>query len=187
MSFPREPLSAKLVVGILFGDTGVHTPALEALTAHFGPADFASEPEPFDYTTYYNEEMGPEIHRQMVSFLELVRPETLADIKILTNQIEKRFLADRKRRVNLDPGILSEERFILATGKNYTHRIYLRNGIYADLTLIYQKGSYQALPWTYPDYRNPRLIHFLSILRQKLVFQRSGKLPRKYSRKGDNP
>jgi hypothetical protein len=73
--------------------------------------------------------------------------------------------------------LLSVERLILATGKNYTHRVYLRAGIYADLTLIYQGGAFQALPWTYPDYQDPALLHFLRVLRAKLRFQLSGEFP----------
>ena len=95
------------------------------------------------------------------------------------NEIEARFAGDGRRQINMDPGFLNEERIILASGKNFTHRVYLRNGIYADLTLIYQKGAYQCLPWTYPDYRRPELLHFFGIIRLKLAFQRSGKLPRK--------
>ncbi len=86
-------------------------------------------------------------------------------------------MSDGKRQVNLDPGILSEERLILATGKNYTHRIYLRNGIYGDLTLIYGKGSYRTLPWTYPDYSDPRLIHFLCVSAAEARFSEDRQTP----------
>jgi hypothetical protein len=89
--------------------------------------------------------------------------------------------------VNIDPGLLSEERFILATGKNFTHRIYLKDGIYADLTLIYQQEGFKSLPWTFPDHQDPKLLHYLNMLRQKLVFQRTGKLPRKSITKGGFP
>ncbi len=103
--------------------------------------DFLSAPGAFPYTTYYNKEMGQEIRRQTASFLDLVAPQSLPDIKLRTNEIETGLLRDGKRQVNIDPGLLGAERFILATGKNFTHRIYLRDGIYADLTLIYQKGG----------------------------------------------
>jgi len=179
MSRPKEPPPAKLIMGMLFRDARVHRQALAAATDLFGPLDFATEPEPFHFTTYYDREMGPGILRRTVGFLDPVRPESLPDIKLRTNRIEDRLAVDGKRQVNLDPGLLSEERIILASGKNYTHRVYLRDGIYADLTLIYQKGAYQCLPWTYPDYRSPILLHFFGILRRKLAFQRSGKLPRK--------
>lgn len=182
MSVPREPSQAKLIVGLLFSDFAVRDQALEAISRQFGPFDFLTEPQHFTYTSYYNREMGPNILRQVCSFLNLVRPESLPDIKLATNQLEIQLSQDGRRRVNIDPGLLSEERLILATGKNYTHRVYLRSGIYADLTLVYQKGAYQSLPWTYSDYREPTLLHFLSILRQKLIFQHRGRLATNYRR-----
>jgi len=138
--------------------------------------DFLSASGPFPYTTYYDKEMGQGIRRQTAGFLNLVAPGLLPDIKLRTNEIENSFSRDGKRRVNIDPGLLSPERFVLATGKNFTHRIYLRDGIFADLTLIYQKGAYSPLPWTYPDYRETEFLHYLKVLRKKLRFQRDGVL-----------
>jgi len=180
MSLPQEPLPAKLILGLLFHDFAVRDKALEALFRDFGPPDFLTAPHPFGYTSYYDEEMAPDLVRQVCSLLNLVPPERLPDIKLATNQLEVELSRAGKRTINLDPGLLSEERLILATGKNYTHRVYLRNGIYADLTLIYQKGAYHPLPWTYPDYREPALLHFLGVLRQKLRIQRQGRLPARY-------
>jgi hypothetical protein len=179
VSVPQQPKPAKLVAGLLFRDSDRQRQAWRKLSEHFGTIDLITEPAPFTYTNYYNREMGPGIMRQLGSFLDLVDPEKLPDIKLLTNALERELSAEGERRVNIDPGLLSEERLVLATGKNYTHRIYLRDGIYADLTLIYQKGTYRPLPWTYPDYQDPGLIHFLRALRGKLVFQRSGRLPHK--------
>lgn len=179
MSRPREPQPAKLIVGLLFRDFDIRERALIALEEQFGPLDWISEAKSFVYTSYYESEMGPGIYRQTASFNRLVPPTDLVDIKLATNRLEDDFSRDGGRQINIDPGLLSEERVILATGKNYTHRIHLRGGIYADLTLIYQAGSYQVLPWTYPDYRDPLLLHFFNALRRKLIFQRNGRLPRK--------
>jgi hypothetical protein len=177
VSTPRPPLPAKLVVGLLFRDTNIHQQALYSLGETFGALDLLTEPEPFTFTKYYDREMGPGLLRQTLSFLDLVAPDTLAKVKLTTQALEQRLGRDGKRTINIDPGLLSEERLVLATGKNFTHRIYLRDGIYADLTLIYQKGGFQAFPWTYPDYQTPRLLHFLTALRQKLQIQRHGRLP----------
>jgi hypothetical protein len=178
MSQPRAAQQAKLIAGLLFGDFQIQEHALLGLEQDFGALDFLTEPEPFTYTTYYEREMGTGLYRQTVAFLDLLSPEVLPDIKLLTNALEQKLaLSNKKRRVNIDPGLLSDERLILATGKNYTHRIYLRSGIYADLTLIYQKGRYWPLPWTYPDYQTPRILHFFDVLRQKFIFQRTGRLP----------
>lgn len=177
MSQPKEPLPAKLIIRFLFRDFNVQAETLKALGEMFGKLDFLSAPSPFPYTTYYDSEMGEGIRRQTAAFLDLVPIESLPEIKLKTNELEKRFSVEEKRQVNIDPGILNEERFILATGKNFTHRIYLRSGIYADLTLIYQKGAYRPLPWTYPDYQEPDFLHYLGVLRKKLRFQRDGVLP----------
>lgn len=179
MSEPQQPQPAKLIAGLLFSDFGVQHHVLTTLANRFGPWDFLTEPQPFTYTTYYDREMGTGLFRQTGSFLNLVPPETLPDIKLFTNHIEQQLSLNHKRQVNIDPGLLSKERLVLATGKNYTHRIYLRNGIYADLTLIYQKSAYRPLEWTYPDYQESNLLHFLGMLRQKLMFQYDGRLARK--------
>lgn len=186
MSIPQEPLPAKLLVGLLFRDFNVQRHVIDILVDKFGALDFVSPAEPFHYTSYYDREMGSGILRQKISFLTLVPTGSLPDIKLYTNDLESQFSTAGQRQVNIDPGLLSEERFILATGKNFTHRIYLRDGIYADLTLIYQGESFRALPWTFPDHQDPSLLHHLNMLRQKLAFQRTGKLPRKHIRKEDS-
>jgi hypothetical protein len=179
MSLPKEPPAAKLIAGLLFSDFEVRDRALEILFERFGPPDFLMAAQPFTYTAYYDREMGANLVRQTCSFLNLVRPESLPDVKLFTNQLEGQLSRDGKRRINIDPGILSAERLVLATGKNYIHRIYLRDGIFADLTLLYEQGAYQRLPWTYPDYQEASLLHFLKVLRHKLYFQHHGRLPTK--------
>ncbi|NLI83617.1 MAG: DUF4416 family protein [Deltaproteobacteria bacterium] len=179
MSQPQEPPTAKLLMGFLFTDLHRRKQALEMLCERFGPLDFLSQAEPFLYTDYYQEEMGEGIHRQVATFLNLVSQEQLPEIKHITNDMEKKLSVEGERRVNIDPGLLSPERLVLATGKNFTHRIYLGKGIYGDLTLLYKRGAYRPLPWTYPDYREPRLLHYLGVIRRKLQFQHKGRLPRK--------
>ncbi len=75
------------------------------------------------------------------------------------------------RKVNIDPGYLAAAKFVLATGKDYSHRIYLRQGIYGDLTLIFKRGSFQPLSWTYPDYGSPPLLDLINLLRRKYLWQ----------------
>jgi hypothetical protein len=88
-------------------------------------------------------------------------------MKLTTNRVEEEYRQDGRRRINIDPGYISLERLILATGKNYTHRIYLSKGIYADLTLIFQKRSFRPLEWTFRDYATPEIIGFFNDLRKK--------------------
>ena len=101
----------------------------------------------------------------------LVPQDQLAVIKLNANELETRWGVEGKRQVNVDPGILSAERLVLATGKNYIHRIYLGSGVYGDLTLIYSKGSYRPLSWTYPDYQVPETIAMFNILRKRYQMQ----------------
>ncbi|MCU0588309.1 MAG: DUF4416 family protein [Syntrophobacteraceae bacterium] len=181
MSRPSEPPPAKLIVGLLYRRLEPRGKALALLQDRFGPLDLLTEPIPFSYTRYYEREMGTGLWRQVGSFESLVDQGALPDIKLATNAMESELACEGHRTVNLDPGILTEERLLLASGKNYTHRVYLRNGIYADLTLMYQKGAYRPFPWTYADYREPMLLHFLKALKRKLMFQRTGRLPRTVS------
>jgi len=125
----------------------------------------------FDYTPYYEPEMGGGLVRRMFSFRDLVRQGDLPRIKTFTNEVERRFSRDGRRTVNIDPGYLLHERFVLATGKNFTHRIYVGQRIYADLTLIFQKGAFRTLPWTYPDYGDRSLIDFLTLVRNRYMLE----------------
>lgn len=139
------------------------------LTDNFGPVDIISPWLPFDFTEYYTREMGAPLFRRMLAFKTLILQDTLADIKLTTNALEARFIVDGNRQINLDPGYLLMERLVLATGKNYAHRIYIGKNIYADLTLIFHKDGFQTLPWTYPDYAHDAIRNFLTITRKKYV------------------
>jgi len=122
---------------------------------------------PFDYTTYYQQEMGTPLFRRLLAFKSLIEQLQLAAVKLSTNRLEDRYTRGGRRRVNIDPGYLLYERFVLASGKNFSHRIYIGHRIYADLTLIYQRGGFEKLPWTYPDYADRPILSFLEQVRQK--------------------
>ena len=113
--------------------------------------------------------MGRFLYRRMVSFDELIPPEFLPDAKLLTNLVEEQFSSDGRRKVNIDPGYLSPAHLILATGKGYTYRPYLRGGIYADLALIFTDGAFSALSWTYPDYAGQEVMAALIKIRNKYM------------------
>ena len=169
MSMPQEPKPAKLVIGFFLNDKHLLEPIAKELSARFGSTDIISSWMPFDYTSYYEREMGAPLFRRLFAFERLIQQDTLAQIKVSTNQIEQNYVRDEKRSVNIDPGYLVLERFVLASGKNYSHRIYLSEGIYADLTLIYHQGRFQQLPWTYPDYADHRMLMILERIRHKYV------------------
>jgi hypothetical protein len=169
MSRPRQAEAVKLVMSVIFAQGMAVLDAMQILSAHFGKPDFISAQMPFDYTSYYEKEMGRSLIRRMVSFDELIPPESLPDVKLLTNLVEEQFSSDGRRTVNIDPGYLSLAHLILATGKGYTHRPYLRGGIYADLTLIFTEGAFSALPWTYPDYAGQEVMAALNKIRDKYI------------------
>lgn len=169
MSTPVPPDPAKLVIGIFTARKELLEPVAADLAARFGPADLVSRWLDFDFTTYYNAEFGSPLYRRMFSFQRLIRQDELAGIKQITNQIENAYTRDGKRAVNIDPGYMLRERFVLATGKNFTHRIYIGEGIYADLTLLYYDKAFQSLPWTYPDYADGAMQSFLIQVRNRYI------------------
>lgn len=144
----------KLIIGVLSTDEDKLSSVREKLEEDYGPIDFSSPPLSFNFTDYYHKEMGENILRRFFSFQELKNPGGLAEIKVLTNQLEEEVKDEGKRRVNLDPGFLNRNRLILASTKDAPHRIPLSQGIYAEITLRYMKGKFQELPWTYPDFRS---------------------------------
>lgn len=166
MSRPQPAKPAKLVIGLLLNDNNLFPGISQDLEQVYGATELISPWMDFDFTDYYAPEMGPSLQRRMLVFKELIAQTDLARIKLQTNEIEQKYTDDGRRCVNIDPGYLLFERFVLATGKNYSHRIYIGHGIYADLTLVYRQGAYQSLPWTYPDYADAGMKEFLSLVRR---------------------
>ncbi|HQP31548.1 MAG TPA: DUF4416 family protein [Deltaproteobacteria bacterium] len=155
MGTVRIPREVMLFCSIIYRDNRARP--LSMLKEAFGTPCFESPGLAFDYTSYYEKEMGAPLHRIIVAFERLVARDALPEIKLMTNAMEEACREGGKRTVNLDPGYLSMENVCLATTKPYSHRIYLTRGIWAEVTLFYKDGSYQANPWTYPDYASDGL------------------------------
>jgi hypothetical protein len=169
MSLPQPPKPAKLVIGFFLKEKRLAVDVVKALVEKLGSVDMISPWLPFNLTTYYDDEMGTPLFRRMLAFKRLIKQSALANIKLFTNDLERVYSIDDRRTVNIDPGYLLHERFVLATGKNYSHRIYIGNEIYADLTLVYLKGHFNKMPWTYPDYASENVMTFLEWVRKKYV------------------
>lgn len=165
MSTPQEPRKVKLISSLFSPEEALIDKVIQEMEGHFGPVDWVSGNLFFDRTRYYENEMGWPLHRRFISFFKLIRPDSIVDIKQITNELEKEYLVNKKRKINVDPGYISLERLVLATGKNYIHRIYLEKGIYADLTLIFHDGTFKPLAWTYPDYADEKVIGFFNMVR----------------------
>ena len=162
--YPFTP--EKLVVPILISRRQMRPLLIEELQKCYGRIDYTSGDLPFFQTHYYDEEMGTPITRFFVSFSRLIDPGTLAQIKSETSLLERRFTEAEKRKINIDPGLLSLGRFILASSKDGSHRIPLSDGIFAEVTLVYERGGYRPLEWTYPDYRSPEYLTILADIRK---------------------
>ncbi len=170
MSVPKNPEPAKLVVGCIMNNKADIDRLFSVFEDMFGLVDMISPWLDFIYTDYYYREMGTPLYRKVFVFKPLVAQDDLARIKEQTNAVEADFTIDGNRSVNIDPGYLVSSRFILATGKEYSHRIYIGRKIYADLTLMYsKKRGFQTLEWTYPDYASKSMISFLSKVRNKYI------------------
>ncbi len=175
----RPPKPAKLICGLIGSDPDLLARARELLAKQVGAIEAISDLWPFDTTDYYQDEMGTDLKRQFVSFAAPLQVDRLAEIKRLTNEIERRIadeVLDREipRPVNLDPGYITLSKLVLATTKDYSHRIYLQAGIYAEVTLHYESGGWQAWPWTYPDYAAATYHGFFTQVRDALKRQISG-------------
>jgi len=156
----------KLMCGILAGRDADLPQVRGELCSRFGPVDYERGPLPFDYTHYYDEEMGVPITRYFCSFRDLVSPDTLAGIKVFTNELEEKHAENGMRRVNLDPGCISLRRLMLASTKDNGRRIPLSGGIYAEITLVFIGGSFRPVPWTYPDFRSAEYLEAMKEIRE---------------------
>jgi len=159
------PLPAKLVCGLLFRSADPLERGVDSLIAELGEIDFRSEKIEFSYTGYYEKEMGTPLFRVFVSFRKLIDPGELSTIKTVTNRIERsdQLSPKESRSLNIDPGYLNPTAYILATSKNYAHRIYLGKGVFAQQELLFERSRIRTLDWTYPDYRS---IEYQEVLRK---------------------
>ena len=169
MGIVTTPQPVKAVIGVLTAEPCLLSTVYPELTQRLGPIDYTSELLPFASTNYYEAEMGPDIHRQFISFERLIDAGTLAEIKLFTNKVEQNFTAKKPegdaRRVNLDAGYLCLAKLVLASTKDHAHRIYLCDGIYAEITLRFYRKTFQPWEWSYPDYRLPTYIAIFNKIR----------------------
>ena len=176
MGLAREPRPALLVIAALHTGQDVCSQARALLERQLGPVRQVGPELAFGWTDYYESEMGPGLSRCFLAAERLVPPGSLADLKRLTDRIEGALSRpDGNRRINLDPGLLNLHNFVLASTKCQPQRIYLRDGIYAEVTLHYSGGRFEPLTRTYPEYRSEGTLDLLTGLRQEYKgFLRAG-------------
>jgi hypothetical protein len=170
MGEASRPRPVNLICGVLGARREWLAAARDRLEKALGPVEMESDVWPFEFTGYYEEEMGAPLLRVFYAFRELVAPDNLAAVKHTTNRLEgelAREIADAPPRpVNLDPGYVSLAKLVLATTKDYAHRVYLGGGIYAESTLRWRDGAFEPWPWTYPDYATEHYGEFFARVRQ---------------------
>lgn len=162
---------AKLISGIITADKNNFNIVSKILSKKFGTIDYKSPIYNFNLTDYYQKEMGPNLKREFFSFYKLIEPAKLAEVKLYTNKIEKRFSKKGKRLVNIDPGYITASKLVLATTKDYSHRMYLKNNIFAEITLYFKDDTFNPWQWTYPDYRTKGYIETFNHIRELYMRQ----------------
>ncbi len=158
---------AVLLVGALYSDEEYYAKAKNELAGKFGQVLCETEPRPWRYTDYYEKELGREIMRRFIFFEDPIEQESLAGIKIFMVKLEEKLSADGKRTINLDPGYLTQAKLVLASTKDYSHRIYLGQGVFAEVTLAYVKDGFKPFPYTYRDYRDDFYIGLFNKVRER--------------------
>lgn len=166
MGKPSIPSKALLFSGILYSSNHWYLKALECLASKIGEIAMYSPPIAWDFSDYYRDELGENIIRRFVFFKNLIRQEELSEIKIITNDLEELLSSGNRRNVNLDPGYLTPAKIVLASTKDYSHRIYLKNGIYAEVTLVYRKNRFVPHLNTYKDFQDERYIEIFMAARK---------------------
>ena len=164
----QEPHPVTLFIGMLSQDIALLDQLKEELQKIFGPVDLESHVWEWEHTNYYAKEMGTGLKRQFIFFRNLIDPGTISEIKLKTIESEKQYLNEKGgRRINLDPGYLDSAKIVLVSTKDFSHRIYLGNGIYGEVTLTYSGKDYQILPFTYPDFRTSEYLDLFRKARDK--------------------
>ncbi len=171
-NYPEE---AVIFVASLFSSREVFNDVSPRLRDLCGPVYYESNPLPWNFSTYYNGELGAPLYRHFMFFENIADPVFLVDAKLTLCEIEKEFSTCGKRRINLDPGYLTLAKVVLASRKNYSHRIYLGRGVFCELELFYQEGRFNPLPYTYFDYRDDKFIAFFTQARLLLKKKLEGK------------
>lgn len=165
MGTAQTPLQVKLFVALLYDAGASPEDFIRNITDQFGPVDKPYGPVPFSFSAYYAEEMGSNLVKWYATFSTLIQRDRLAAIKIFTNTLEAAALAKGKRRFNADPGYLAPDKLVLASTKDFYHRICVGEGIYGEVTLHFRKGEFRHFSWTYPDYKEPAFLDFLTASR----------------------
>jgi hypothetical protein len=172
MGVPHSPTPVLLIVAASSRYDDALVWGRHQAEREFGPNAAVSDAFDFTETNYYAAEMGEGLKKQFWAFANPIDPGRLAAIKLATNLWEAEYAGARQhpepRPLNLDPGYVTLAKLVLASTKDHAHRVYLADGIYAEVTLSYRGGSWQPFEWTYPDYRRADFQAFFAQCRELL-------------------
>ena len=170
MGLPHEFEPEKLFCGLLYTDRSSYDKACERLRESYDEIDYESQELSFSaFSDYYGYEMEGEVYRRFVSFSRFVPPDSIADIKLHTNDIEADMSNECRRTVNLDPGLIGHGRLLLPTTKPAGHRIALHHGIYIEMTLFFSRGEWHDFPWTYRDFKSDEVKAIMTKIRGSYI------------------
>ncbi len=176
----KDPLPVKVFAAVLWGTPEAWSQACTAMARIWGTCDCITDPVAFTYSDYYLAEMGPELKRQLVSFEPLVDPGDLPELKLAANTVEAQLCQAEKRTVNIDVGYLDYHKVVLASTKDGPRKVYVGKGMWADMCLIYEKGAFHPLPWTFMDLKSG--IYDAFFQKTRMLYKES--LRRQYERNG---
>jgi uncharacterized protein DUF4416 len=174
----RPPLGAphahppvKLLIALLTSDLQIMEEVERRLCAAYGAIEDRTEIFLFTFPGPFQREMGENLKKRIICFETLLPIEQLPEVKKFTNDLEweyREHLQERSRRViNLDPGYLTLSKVLLASTRNYSHHVYLKDGVYGELLLRFHRGALRNLPWTYADYRSHLAHSFFTKVRER--------------------
>jgi hypothetical protein len=169
MGTPKSPEPVKLFIGVMYDKDASIDDVLGRLNKKFGPCEFSCGPLPFIWTDYYEKEMGKDLLKIFCCYKKLIDRDKLPPIKLWTNALERDYPGNGGRRVNIDPGYLSRDKLVLASTKDFYHRLYLGDGIYGEVTLHFRRDVFRYFSWTYPDYKEAAVHEMLIKARESLV------------------
>jgi len=169
MSSPRADHPAFIFTAVLFSEGVTVQEVIGVLKEKIGEILVESEHVGFVWSDYYEPEMGKNLKRVFVVYKTIIQRDKIVSIKRMTDELEKQYEKDGKRTVNIDPGLLCLENIILATNKPFFHRIYLSQGVYAEVTMFYKHGTFNPIEyWSYPEYRSTPVLNFFNEARNTL-------------------
>jgi hypothetical protein len=171
MGIIRDVRFVKPICGITFTADVSLNKVIEQVEPLLGIVEDQTPVFDFTFTDYYREEMGENLSKLFLSFNGLIHPGRLPEIKHKTNGVEQDWSVSGKRRVNLDPGYITGAKLVLASTKDFAHRIFLADAIYGDVQLRFRQDRFRSQEWTYPDYKTESALAFFGNVRDKYILE----------------